>query len=67
MPMNRYKCLEQQEFVDLVCDFLEQIAPLWSVKKSETLAQIKKPLKTVIHGRGKGVDKEIVEKCFQSI
>ena len=24
---NRYRCLEQQEYVDLVCDFLERIPP----------------------------------------
>jgi len=54
-----YRCLEQQEYVDLVCDFLERIprhmiiqrltgdshpdelvAPQWSLRKSETLAQI---------------------------
>jgi radical SAM protein (TIGR01212 family) len=56
---GRYRCLEQPEYVDLVCDFLERIprhmiiqrltgdphpaelvAPQWSLKKSETLAQI---------------------------
>jgi radical SAM protein (TIGR01212 family) len=54
-----YKCLEQQEYVDLVCDFLERIpqdmvvqrltgdphpqelvAPMWSLKKTETIALI---------------------------
>ncbi len=54
-----YKCLEQQEYVDLVCDFLERIpqdmvvqrltgdphpqelvAPMWSLKKTQTIALI---------------------------
>jgi radical SAM protein (TIGR01212 family) len=54
-----YKCLEQQEYVDLVCEFLERIpqdmvvqrltgdphpqelvAPVWSLKKTETIALI---------------------------
>jgi len=58
-----YQCLEQQEYVDLVCDFLECIpghiiiqrltgdphpdelvAPLWSLNKSEILAQIQAEL-----------------------
>jgi len=57
---GRYRCLEQQEYVDLVCDFLERIpkdmviqrltgdphpeelvAPMWSLKKTETLALIR--------------------------
>ncbi len=69
---GRYKCLEQQEYVDLVCDFLERIpenmviqrltgdphpqeliAPLWSFKKSETLAQIKKTLENRDSRQGK--------------
>ena len=58
-----YKCLEQQEYVDLVCDFLERIpqdmvvqrltgdphpqelvAPMWSLKKMETIALIQATL-----------------------
>lgn len=54
-----YRCLEQQEYVDLVCDFLERlpkdmiiqrltgdphpdelVAPLWSLKKRDTLSLI---------------------------
>jgi radical SAM superfamily enzyme len=57
---GRYRCLEQQEYVDLVCDFMERIpkdmviqrltgdphpeelvAPMWSLKKTETLALIR--------------------------
>ena len=57
---GRYGCLEQQEYVDLVCDFMERIpkdmviqrltgdphpeelvAPMWSLKKTETLALIR--------------------------
>ena len=60
---GRYKCLEQEEYVNLVCDFLELIphnmviqrltgdphpeelvAPAWSLRKTETLALIKKTL-----------------------
>jgi radical SAM protein (TIGR01212 family) len=60
---GKFRCLEQQEYVDRVCDFLEHIprhmviqrltgdphpaelaAPLWSLKKSETLAQIRETL-----------------------
>ncbi len=60
---GRYKCLEQEEYVNLVCDFLELIphnmviqrltgdphpeelvAPEWSLRKTETLALIKKTL-----------------------
>jgi radical SAM protein (TIGR01212 family) len=60
---GQYRCLEQQEYVDLVCDFLEHIpkdmviqrltgdphpdelvAPLWSLRKSETLALIRQRL-----------------------
>lgn len=56
---GNYKCLEQQEYIELVCDFLERIppemiiqrltgdphreellAPLWSLRKTETLALI---------------------------
>jgi len=58
-----YKCLEQQEYIDLVCDFLERIpqdmvvqrltgdphpqelvAPMWSLKKTETIALIQATL-----------------------
>ncbi|MEE8552842.1 MAG: TIGR01212 family radical SAM protein [Desulfobacterales bacterium] len=57
---GRYRCLEQQEYVDLVCDFMERIpknmviqrltgdphpeelvAPMWSLKKTETMALIR--------------------------
>ena len=60
---GKYNCLEQQEYVDLVCDFIERIpsdmiiqrltgdphrpelvAPQWALKKSETLAKIRKTL-----------------------
>lgn len=59
-----YRCLEQQEFVDLVCDFLELlpqnmiiqrltgdphqkelVAPLWSLKKEQTITLINDTLK----------------------
>ncbi|MDM8549822.1 TIGR01212 family radical SAM protein [Desulfobacterales bacterium HSG2] len=58
-----YKCLEQQEYVDIVCDFLqliprkmiiqrltgdphreELVAPMWALKKRETLDLIKNTL-----------------------
>ncbi len=57
---GKYSCIEQQEYVDLVCDFMERIpkdmviqrltgdphpeelvAPMWSLKKTETLALIR--------------------------
>jgi radical SAM protein (TIGR01212 family) len=60
---GQYRCLEQQEYVDLVCDFLEHIpkdmiiqrltgdphpdelvAPLWSLRKAETLTLIQQRL-----------------------
>lgn len=59
-----YRCLSQQEYVDLVCDFLEHLpknvviqrltgdphpeelaAPMWSLNKNQTLAQIQERLK----------------------
>ena len=62
---NNYKCLEQHEYIDIVCDFLERIpkemviqrltgdphpkelvAPVWSLKKAETIALIRKTLET---------------------
>ncbi len=61
---GNYRCLEQQEFAGLVCDFLELlpqkvviqrltvnphpkelVAPLWSLKKEETIALINDTLK----------------------
>jgi radical SAM protein (TIGR01212 family) len=67
-----YKCLEQQEYVDLVCDFLERIpqdmvvqrltsdphpqelvAPMWSLKKMETIALIQATLNTRDSWQGK--------------
>ena len=67
-----YRCLEQHEYVDLVCDFLECIpghiiiqrltgdphpeelvAPQWSLKKSETLAQIQAELEKRDSWQGK--------------
>ena len=69
---GRFKCLEQQEYVDRVCDFIEHIprrmiiqrltgdphpaeltAPQWSLKKSETLAKIKKTLEKRDSWQGK--------------
>jgi radical SAM protein (TIGR01212 family) len=60
---GKYRCLNQEEYVQLVCDFLERIpkdmiiqrltsdphreeliAPMWALKKSETLTLIKKTL-----------------------
>ena len=71
---NNYKCLEQQEYVDIVCDFLERIpkqtviqrltgdphpneliAPAWSLKKSETIALIRKTLENRDTWQGKYV------------
>jgi radical SAM protein (TIGR01212 family) len=67
-----YKCLEQQEYIDLVCDFLERIpqdmviqrltgdphpqelvAPMWSRKKTETIALIQATLDTRDSWQGK--------------
>ena len=72
---NRFRCLEQQEYVDLVCDFLERIpsrviiqrltgdphptelaAPRWSLKKSDTLAKIRKTLEERDSWQGKLID-----------
>ncbi|UCD79492.1 MAG: TIGR01212 family radical SAM protein [Desulfobacterales bacterium] len=69
---GRYKCLAQQEYVDLVCDFLERlprhmiiqrltgdphpdelVAPQWSLKKTETLAQIRTTLEKRDSWQGK--------------
>ena len=69
---GKYKCLEQQEYVDLVCDFLELIpkdmviqrltgdphpeelvAPMWSLKKMETLALIRDALEKRDSWQGK--------------
>lgn len=69
-----YKCLEQQEYVDLVCDFLERIppdmvvqrltgdphpqelvAPMWSLKKTETIALIKATMDARDSWQGKSV------------
>ena len=60
---GKYRCLEQQEYVELVCDVLERIpaeiiiqrltgdphpdeliAPLWSLRKTETLSLIRQTL-----------------------
>jgi radical SAM protein (TIGR01212 family) len=67
-----FKCLEQQAYVDLVCDFLERIpfeivvqrltgdphrpelaAPVWSLKKTETLNLIRKTLEERDSWQGK--------------
>ena len=72
---GQFKCLEQQEYVDLVCDFLEHIpagmviqrltgdphpkelvAPIWSLKKSETLTMIKETLEIRDSWQGKFVE-----------
>lgn len=69
-----YKCLEQQEYVDLVCDFLERIpqdmvvqrltgdphpqelvAPMWSLKKTETIALIQATMDARDSWQGKSV------------
>ena len=69
-----YKCLEQQEYIDLVCDFLERIpqdmvvqrltgdphpqelvAPMWSLKKTETITLIKSTLDARDSWQGKFV------------
>jgi uncharacterized protein len=60
---GKYRCLNQEEYVQLVCDFLERIpkdtiiqrltsdphreeliAPMWALKKSETLTLIRKTM-----------------------
>ena len=72
---NKYRCLEQNEYIDIVCDFLERIpkhmviqrltgdphpnelvAPKWSLKKTETIALIRKTLETRDTWQGKYVD-----------
>lgn len=69
---GKYRCLEQEEYVELVCDFLERIpaemvvqrltgdphrqelvAPVWSLKKSETLVLIQKKLEERDSRQGK--------------
>jgi len=69
---GQYNCLDQEEYVDLVCDFLERIpkemviqrltgdplpqelvAPMWSLKKSQTLSMIKETLKARDSWQGK--------------
>ncbi len=72
---GKFKCLEQQEYVDRVCEFIEHIprrmiiqrltgdphpaeltAPQWSLRKSETLAKIKKTLEERDSWQGKMTD-----------
>jgi len=72
---NKYRCLEQNEYIDIVCDFLERIpkhmviqrltgdphpnelvAPTWSLKKTETIALVRKTLETRDTWQGKYVD-----------
>jgi len=72
---GQYRCLEQHEYVDLVCDFLERIpehmviqrltgdphfeelaAPMWSMKKAETLSLIRETLEKRDSWQGKFVD-----------
>ena len=69
---GNFKCLEQQAYVDLVCDFLEQIpfemvvqrltgdphrqelaAPVWSLKKTETLERVRQTLEKRDSWQGK--------------
>jgi radical SAM protein (TIGR01212 family) len=73
---NNYRCLEQYEYIDIVCDFLERIpkhmviqrmtgdphpkelvAPIWSLKKAETISLIRKTLETRDTWQGKYVDR----------
>ncbi len=70
--IGMYRCLEQQEYVNLVCDFLELIpqdmviqrltgdphpeelvAPMWSLKKTETLTLINDTLEKRDSWQGK--------------
>ena len=72
---GEYRCLEQQEYADLVCDVLERIpshiiiqrltgdphpdelvAPLWALKKSETLALVRQTLEKRNTWQGKERD-----------
>jgi radical SAM protein (TIGR01212 family) len=72
---GRFTCLEQQEYVDLVCDFIEHIpaqmviqrltgdphpeelaAPMWSLRKTETLNRIKETLAQRDSWQGKFVE-----------
>lgn len=69
---GRYTCLQQKEYVELVCDFLERlppnmviqrltgdphpeelVAPMWSLKKAETLALINQTLEQRDSWQGK--------------
>jgi len=69
---GKYKCLSQQEYADLVCDFLERlpknmviqrltgdphpeelVAPLWSLKKAQTLNLIRETLEKRNSWQGK--------------
>ncbi len=69
---GKYRCLSQEQYVELVCDFIERIpatvviqrltgdphpselvAPQWSLKKSEILAQIKDTLEKRDSWQGK--------------
>jgi radical SAM protein (TIGR01212 family) len=72
---NQYKCLDQNEYIDIVCDFLERIpkhiviqrltgdphpnelvAPIWCLKKMETIDLIRKTLEKRDTWQGKCVD-----------
>lgn len=72
---GNYRCLEQQEYVDLVCDFLEWlpkdmiiqrltgdphpdelVAPLWSLRKRDTLSLIHDTLENRDTWQGKRFD-----------
>ena len=69
---GKYNCLGQQEYVELVCDFIERlpqdlviqrltgdphpeelVAPLWSLKKAQTLALINETLEKRDSRQGK--------------
>jgi radical SAM protein (TIGR01212 family) len=69
---GEYRCLEQPEYADLVCDFLEHIpthmiiqrltgdphpeelvAPMWALKKRETMALVKETLEKRNSWQGK--------------
>ncbi len=70
--LGKYRCLSREQYVELVCDFIERIpasmviqrltgdphpselvAPQWSLKKSDVLAQIKDTLETRDSWQGK--------------
>ncbi|MBU0986387.1 MAG: TIGR01212 family radical SAM protein [Proteobacteria bacterium] len=78
---GKYKCLSQEAYVNLACDFLERIpkdtvvqrltgdphpgellAPMWSLKKSETLALIQKTLEKRDSWQGKFAAQTVSEK-----